>query len=195
MNIKEICERLLSIIREKRPDDFQYLGNGLSRAEIESKVKIHPIPEALIDLYSCVSGSNKDFSGYIISGSWNLIFINDINEEIKWQKRRNKSMLDTFPDYEFGMYSNNMIPFLDDGSGNCVCVKNLPDDQSVWYIPKSDEPSPYYISIDHFLLTSIACYEREAYFLDEEEGFWSCDPEFEQEIADEIRLSLEAKKI
>ncbi len=55
MNTKEICQRLIAVIREKRPDMIQYIENGHSREEIESKIKLHPIPEALIDLYSCIS--------------------------------------------------------------------------------------------------------------------------------------------
>jgi hypothetical protein len=195
MSTKEICQRLLSVIREKRPDAIQYLGEGLSREEIESKIKSRSIPEALLDLYSCISFSNYDFFGYIISGSWNLIPIDNINDEIEFQQNMNIRMLDKYPDFVYEKYSEDMIPFLEDGGGNIVCVKNLPHDQSVWYLDKVLDPYLYYISIDHYLLTSIACYEREAYFFDEEEKFWTCDPYFEQEISDEIRLSLESRKI
>ncbi len=91
------------------------------------------------------------------------------------------------------MYAVNMIPFIEDGCGSNLCVKNLPDDQSVWYLGKAEDPRLEYISINHFLLTSIACYERGAYFFDEEEGFWAYDPDYEKEIAKEIRQELESQ--
>jgi hypothetical protein len=74
MNTKEYCKKLLSIINQKRPDELHYLGNGLSREEIESKIKTRPIPQNLIDLYTCMSGSpDIDLQYYIISSGWNLI--------------------------------------------------------------------------------------------------------------------------
>ncbi len=120
MSTKEICQRLLSVICEKRPDVIQYLGEGLSQEEIESKIKSRPIPEALIDLYSSISFSNYDFRGYIISGGWNLIPIDNINNEIEFQHNMNKRMLDKYPDFVSAKFSENMIPFLEDGGGNIV---------------------------------------------------------------------------
>lgn len=192
MSTKEIFERLLEIVREKKPDQFEYLGKGLSRAEIESKIKTHPIPEALIDIYGCVSGlPDIDTPYFLIFLDWNLLYIDDVNKTIDRLEEGNLTMVNFFPDYKLGMYSNHMIPFAYDGSGNFMCVKNLPNDQSVWDIPKSDEPHMVYLSIDHFLLTTIACYEREAYFWDEEEEYWDNDVGFELQIEEEIRQSLE----
>ena len=193
MNTQEICERLLAVIQEKRPDELHYLGKGLSREEIESKIKTRPIPETLIDLYSCMSGTpDIDLHYCIISSGWNLLYINDVNEVIDRIAESNKLFFDLFPDYKFGMYSKTMIPFLYDGHGNFICVKNLPNDDSLWFIPKAGDHCVAFNNINHFLLTGILCYEREAYYWDEEEGYWDNDPDFEEEIMEEIRLSLEA---
>jgi hypothetical protein len=191
MNTKEIIERLLRVLHEKKPSEIHYLGKGLSLEEIESKIPIRPIPAGLIDIYSYISGSPEaDIFGYIIGGSWNLIFIDEINAEIELCKSINRSMADMSPGYEINTLRDHMIPFLYDGGGNTMWVSNLPDEDSVWYFPKDDEPSLCYISINHFLLTVIACYERGAYFWNEEEGFWDNDYFFEIEIGDEIRDNL-----
>jgi hypothetical protein len=140
-----------------------------------------------------MSGSpDTNLSYYIISSCWNLTYINDINENIDLIAIGNKYLVDAIPDYKFGMYSNDMIPFLYDGFGNYVCVKNLPDDESLWTILKTGGIGQCFININHFLLTSIECYEREAYFWDEEDNSWDCDSDFEDEILEEVKQRLEA---
>jgi hypothetical protein len=195
MSTKSIFEQLLSLVRSRKPDLCSHLGNPIFREDIVSRIKSRPIPESLISIYECVSGMpDSNIPYFTIFANWNLIFIGDINEKIDLIESNNKSMVDMFPDYELGMYSKHMIPFLYDGSGNYMCVKNLPDDESVWDIPKSAEPYQVFLNIDHFLLTTIACYERGVYFWNEEEGFWDSDYFLEIEIGDEIRDNIMESK-
>jgi hypothetical protein len=191
MSTKEIIEKLISVINDKRPEVSKYIKKGISRKKIESNIKAHPIPDSLIEIYSCTSGSKTDDHLYLISPGWDLLNINDINEKLEWLEFSNKFMIENFPDYHLGMYSKHMIPFLDDDGGNIMCVKNLPDDQSVWQIPKDDEPYKDYISIDHFLLTSLQSYERGVYYLDSEEGFWEFNSMMLLEIKEEIKQRIE----
>jgi hypothetical protein len=195
MDTRSIFEQLLSLVRAKKPELCSHLGSPLSREEIESKIKSSRIPESLISIYSYISGMpDSNIPYFAIFANWNLIFIDDINENIDRIESSNRYMVDNCPNYELGMYSKDMIPFLYDGSGNFMGVKNLPDDESVWDIPKSDEPHQVFLDIDHFLLTTITCYERGVYFWDEEEEFWDNDYFHEIKIGDEIRDNIMESK-
>ena len=124
-----------------------------------------------------------------------MIYIDDVNRAIDLIEWGDKFIFDRFPDYKFGMYSKTMIPFLYDGYGNYICVKNLPNDESLWLIRKSEDPCIYFNNINHFILTGIICYERGAYYWDEEEGYWDNDPDLEEEIMEEIRQDLERQQV
>ncbi|MDM9382619.1 hypothetical protein QUB80_18145 [Chlorogloeopsis sp. ULAP01] len=64
--IKQDFRNLLEIIEKQRPGYIANLGEGLSAEEIQKCITIHPIPEGLIAIYSCISGfcfkRYKDFN-------------------------------------------------------------------------------------------------------------------------------------
>jgi cell wall assembly regulator SMI1 len=58
----------------------------------------------------------------------------------------------------------DMIPFLEDGSGNFICVRTLPEDRSVWAIYHDDDSKILNANLDLFILTRIEFYRQGAYF-------------------------------
>jgi hypothetical protein len=173
MNTQDKFRELLRIIASQRPEDVKALGSGLSREEILSVLKFQSVPEGLISIYSCVRGvSEKDAPHDLIPG-WTLIAIDELNYYIDFLN----------PKVQAEQMEQDMIPFLFDGCGSYYCIRSLPDDQSIYDLPKSDEFIKLYRDMDSFLDTSIACYREEAYYLDEEEGFWDIDYDKRDEIA------------
>jgi hypothetical protein len=58
----------------------------------------------------------------------------------------------------------DMVPFLEDGSGNFICVRTLPEDRSVWVIYHDDESKILNTNLDLFILTRIEFYRQGVYF-------------------------------
>jgi hypothetical protein len=59
MKTKLLLEELIELIKDLDytvSDDV--LGTGHSQVEIESRIKIKPIPDYLIELYSCIEGGD-----------------------------------------------------------------------------------------------------------------------------------------
>jgi hypothetical protein len=84
--IEQDFRTLLKIIEEQRPEYTAGIGTGLSDEEVEKCIKIHPIPEGLFAIYSCVKGGyfcSEDYSTYFLPGYYYLLDINSINAEIK----------------------------------------------------------------------------------------------------------------
>jgi hypothetical protein len=177
--------RLKEIIEFKRPDVVKFLGEGVSRSELESKIKNLSIPQSLIDLYSCMSSypERERHTVYLLTPDRDLIYVGEIYAEIDLQLK----LCEKYNDLEGAEFFTNAIPFLENGAGDSVWVKNQVNDNSVWLKMKESDPEKIYESIDHFLLTAITCYEREAYYYDEEEDFWDMDFDMESRIAEELR--------
>jgi hypothetical protein len=193
MNTKELAIRLKEIIQLKMPDSF--LGQGISRSVLEFKIehlRLPPLPQSLIDLFDCMlccpNCSITTEIEFEIIPYWWLVLLDGINPIIDFQlelsQEYNPKDLDLFA---------NAIPFLCNAGGDSMWVKNQNNDNSIWYKMKELEPERVYESIDHFLLTAITCYEREAYHFyeeedfDEEEDFLLIDIDMESEIIEELR--------
>jgi hypothetical protein len=191
MNTKELAIRLKEIIQLKMPDSF--LGQGISRSVLGFKIehlRLPPLPQSLIDLFECMlccpnCSITPDIEFEIIP-YWKL-FLLDIKPMIDIQLELSK---------QYNLDDNlelfaNAIPFLCNEGGDSMWVKNQNNDNSIWYKMKELNPERVYESIDHFLLTAITCYEREAYYydFDEEEDFyfWASDIHMELEIIEELR--------
>jgi SMI1 / KNR4 family (SUKH-1) len=174
MNIQSKFEELLSLIRLTRPKYVEGLGGGCSRQEIESAISIHPVPEALIDIYSCVIGDYSEvdcFSGMI--PAYDLLPLYSIDSYIDgYQEIR---MLGSDEWERSDGWEMDMIPFLYDGAGASICVRTLPNDNSVWVIPKVECSYKINTSLDKFILTAIECYKQNAYYLDLDDDMWNTD--------------------
>jgi cell wall assembly regulator SMI1 len=197
MSSQPLFRELLKLVENTRPEYVKQLGGGYSRVEIQSSIQMERIPEDLFDIYSCVSGDSSeiDFFSGLIPG-YDLFQLKEINEQIqifqeisaKYLTKISESTSDKF-DY----WQPDMIPFLHDGSGDNICVRTLPDDESVWIIPKVTGCRKLNSSLNRFILTAIECYRQGAYFIDpdDEDEIWDTDWDLAKEIVKNIDPEIE----
>jgi hypothetical protein len=193
MDTKSNLRELLTLIKVDRPDYIRALGTGHSREEIESSISIHPIPDALIAIYSCVSPKSQtvmrekpleDSEKDSFIPGYYLMPLNEIASSIEIEIQ----MRDKY--YDIQKWKPDMIPFLEDGGGGYIHVRSLPEDQSVWVIPKSEKSYKINTNLDLFILMTIECYKQGAYYLDDElfedMSAWDIDWEIAGKILSEI---------
>jgi hypothetical protein len=188
---------LLNLIKSTRPEYIEALGEGSSRQEIEFAIKIHPIPEALIAIYSCIAGetSTNDTSSDLIP-AYDIIPLYHINDNIDifhGFSPELSNLIGGVAYHELVDWRSDMIPFLQDGGGYKICVRTLPNDESVWVFPKALKPYKINTNLDRFILTAIECYKQEAYYqeLDGDVWIWDTDQTLAQEIVRNIDPEIE----
>jgi len=165
--IKQDFRNLLEIIEQQRPGYIAAMGEGVSDEIIRDCIKIHPIPEELMAIYSCVRGSSSsvmyvgdsDYPIDLLPGS-NLINIYELDKVINFFKTINRNP-------ESWGWQLDMIPFLEHCEVDYYCVRTLPDDQSVVFCPKGDRWITISQNIEDFILLITECYKQNAYFLDD----------------------------
>jgi hypothetical protein len=184
MNTLNLFNELLDLISATGDMDVAAFGKGFSRKDIETMIKIHPIPESLITIYSCVRGVSQRDDGFFLFG-WKLLAIDEINDEIDM-------LTDLKARYPLDCnYQLDMIPFLINGCGDNLSVRTLKDDQSVWHLMHDGDGCMVHRSIDDFLLTAIECYKQGVYYFDEEEGIWSADYDLFIEIGEKLNPEVD----
>lgn len=165
--IERYLRNILEIIERQRPGYIAAMGEGVSDEIIRDCIKIHPIPEELMAIYSCVRGSSSSVmyvgdSDYPIDllPSSHLINIYEIDKVINFFKTINRNP------YPWG-WQLDMIPFLEYCEVDYYCVRTLPDDQSVVFVPKGDQYITISQNIENFILMITECYKQNVYFLDD----------------------------
>ena len=197
MSSQPLFRELLKLIESTRTEYVKQLGEGYSRIEIESSIQMETIPENLFDIYSCVSGDRSDidfFSGLI--PGYDLFQLKEINKQIQiFQEISAKHLtkITGSTSDEFDYWQPDMIPFLYDGSGSNICVRSLPNDESVWVIPKVTSCYRLNTNLNRFILTAIECYRQEAYYVDpdDEDEIWDTDWDLAREIVKQIDPEIE----
>jgi hypothetical protein len=197
MDTKSNLRELLTLIKATRPDYIRALGTGHSREEIESSISIHPIPDALIAIYSYVSPKSQtlmrekpleDSEDDSFIPGYYLIPLNQIDSDIKTTIKVRNENIHVY-DNRRG-WRSDMIPFLEDGGGGYIYVRSLPEDQSVWVVPKVEDAYKINTNLDLFILMTIECYKQGAYYLDDElfedMSAWDIDWEIAGKILSEI---------
>lgn len=161
---KTLFSILLEVISKKRKKYVNSLGQSLSPDEVRALISIQPVPDELVAIYTCVRGTPWDHEDTKLWGlipGYGLIAINEINEIInKFIEWRNEGIeQDWQPD---------MIPFLQNYSGDYYFIRSLEDDNSiVSLIHDAGLYSSIYQNIEHFILTTIDCYKKKLYVLEE----------------------------
>jgi cell wall assembly regulator SMI1 len=125
-----------------------------------------------------------------------LIPLGQINACIDIFKEIRSELIDEIGELEYSesmSWEPDMIPFLEDGSGYNICVRTLPNDESVWVIPKDLESYKINTSIDRFILTAIECYRQGAYYqeLDDDVWVWDTDEVLARKIVKKIDPDIE----
>jgi hypothetical protein len=192
MEIRTALLELLELIRTANSERIDP-DVGLFRAEIESAIKISPIPEALIELYLCASNEGNDldlFDSIELIPCYRLLGTEGIRSTIEmFEDIRSEQIEREGEEYyhKFQNWGPDMIPFLHDGCGEYVFIRTLSDDGSVWVRPKASEMYKINTSLDRFILTAIECYKQGAYYqdLDDDVLIWDTDEELAQKIVDE----------
>ncbi|MEH2171739.1 SMI1/KNR4 family protein [Nostoc sp.] len=178
-NIQQYFRNLLEIIENQRPGYIAVLKEGLLDNEIQNSITTHPISEGLIAIYSCVKGccferpNNFDFPTDLLPG-YDLIEIDKVDSVINLLHSVHK-------DPDCWGWQPDMIPFLRGSGGDYYCVRTLPDNQSVVWIPKDDVIYIICQSIKDFILIVTECYKQNAYFLDEDR-YLECNYDLEEKI-------------
>jgi hypothetical protein len=179
MNTLSLFNELVKLISLTGDMDVKNLGQGCSLKDIKSMIKIHPVPESLIAIYSCTRGIPDRANAFFMFG-WKLLAIDEINDEI--------DMLTKYG--AIGYYQPDMIPFLVNGFGDNLSVRTLKHDLSVWHLMHDAEGRMVHRSIDDFLLTVIECYKRGVYFYNEEEKLWDFDYDLCMEIGQKLNPGI-----
>jgi cell wall assembly regulator SMI1 len=148
-----------------------------SRNEIDDAMEGRSIPDTLIEMYSYhktiqfINLAKQFIPGWYFVDLYHITTIIDIKNEGR------QSMIDEYhggneqlyieslsSDFIFD-WQPDMIPFLEDGSGNFVCVRTLPEDRSVWVIYHDTNDSKIVnANFDLFVLSRIEFYRQGAYF-------------------------------
>jgi SMI1 / KNR4 family (SUKH-1) len=183
MSFRENFEELLNIVRETRPEYIEELGKGFSKEEIEAAIDFLPIPDEIMQVYSCICGN------YVDTRTWcGLIPFYDVLP-LESVKAVYEGLCDRQSLYD-------MIPFMHDGAGYYICVKESSGDKSVWVIRKGEEDNKTNTSLEKFILTAIESYKCGAYYWDdgyEDEGYnaWDTDTGLWQEVVARIDPEME----
>jgi hypothetical protein len=176
---RSIFRDLLQEIQKIRPEYISSLGEGLTIDHISDQLNIQPIPEEIIAIYSCVSGSplyassSPSFSDLDGSRLWDfipgygLIRLNDINQVI----HSALSFKAEEPDYEWEL---GWIPFLADFSGNYYCINRLNKNQTIICVDNEIGCSICSQNMNSFLLATLECYKQNVFFVDED-GWLDCN--------------------
>ncbi len=194
MRTKILFEELLKLVESIDPESIQGLKQGYSKSTIESTIKIKPIPDSLISIYSHIDGGeNTEFIP-----NYNLISLNKINTEICILNEVRNQIIDANKllqsSYQYMYWEPDMIPFLGNYFGGAILVRSLPNDQSIWKMSKYDPTIKINSSIDCFLMSIIEFYRQRAYYqeLDEDEELvWTTDWDLAKEIVKKIDPEIE----
>jgi hypothetical protein len=191
MDTQSSFRELLELIKIEQPEYIESLGAGYSIVEIETAIKVRPIPEALITIYATVGRDiDKDLvrgnliPGYSLNPLESIDSAMDIYREI-----RNEYIARMGDDVSASCYLvPEAIPFLNDGCGYSIGVVNSPDDRSIWAMPKVGLPAKINTNFDRFILTAIECYWQAAYYqdLDDDRNIWDTDWVLATEIVGRI---------
>jgi hypothetical protein len=190
MNTQINFLELLDLIKTIQLKYAKELGESYSRKEIESAIKIHPIPESLVTIYSCVDSNYTNCSSLI--PYYDLIPLSHINTLIDIFHEISPELVSRIGEkacHEIKDWRTDMIPFLEDGGGSLICVRTLPNDKSVWAFPKACEPRKLNTNLDCFILTAIECYRQGAFYKDV--LIWNVDDTLAQEIVKVIDPEIE----
>jgi hypothetical protein len=197
MNTQSNFLSLLALIEETRSEQVKKLSKGCSTEEIESSIKINPVPDALISIYSCTSG-DIDGSNYFLDliPGYKLMSLSSINYYININEESRAKSIEQMGELGYQNFRDwelDMIPFLSDGAGSRIYVRTLPNDESVWVIPKADVSYKINTCLDLFILTAIECYQQGAYYqeLDEDVWIWDTDWDLAEAIVRTIDPEIE----
>jgi hypothetical protein len=179
MDAQALIRELRDIFISKYPECKEKLGQGYSLAQIESAItKIRPIPQALIDIYSCVGGKNSDLEDChdFPVGWYHLVPLEqidshvDLYEELRlWEWNEHFKDMSEAEFNKVAKWKPDMIPFLEDGCGSDVVIRTLPYDGSIWARPKVEYSEKINTNLDRFLLAAIE-FHRQGVYIDEDDG-------------------------
>jgi hypothetical protein len=194
MRTKILFKELLKLVESIDPESIQGLKQGYSKLTIESIIKIKPIPDSLISIYSHVDGG--EITQFV--PNYNLISLNKINDDICILNEVRNQIIDANKliqsDHQYMYWEPDMIPFLDNHCGNIILVRSLPDDRSIWKMSKYDPTIQINSSMDRFLMSIIEFYIQRAYYqeLDEDDELvWTTDWDLAREIVKKIDPEIE----
>jgi hypothetical protein len=202
MDTQALIKELRDIYISKYPQCEDKIGQGSSLAQIESAItKIRPIPKALIDIYSCVGGENSDLGycyDFLVPGYY-LVPLNEIDSGIdRYKEHRLWEWAKYFKDlneaefHKVTKWKSYLVSFLEDGGGGSVVLRTLPNDKSIWKIPKVSDSKKLSTNIDRFLLITIECYRQGVYEEDEDgDEAIEIDWDLAKEIASKIDPEVE----
>ena len=196
MDSKSLFQELMNLI-ELNTKHVPILSRRYSRTDIESAIKIHPIPDNLISIYSCIDKDAKEHNfRYSLTPGYYLIQLEQIDTFINVFKESRSSWIREIGENRYHEFLRgwepDMIPFLEDGGGGYICIRTLPNDRSIWYLPKAMDSHKINTNLDRFILTAIECYRQGAYYKDwDNDGVWDTDWEMAREIVKQIDPEIE----
>jgi hypothetical protein len=162
-NIKLKIDKMLKLIDKQRPGFIDTLETNLTINDIHSSIPNRSVPRSLVSFYSCISGYKKNDQGYSLEiiPRYTLIPVHMIAARIQ-------EFNNTYENYpELDEWKPDMIPFLESFTGDYYCIRSLDIDNSMHLIYRDADSFCVYQDIEHFLEVTIECYERKAYFLNE----------------------------
>ena len=181
MTLVEILEKILNYTSIE-PKLISNLRNGLSREEIQSKIRDFPfqIPQEVEELYQWHDGM-KDSDSYDLFYHHGFLSLNEaleIREE--WLQYND----------EYIVYEPALLPLFEfEGEYYCVqCSDGKHDRGTIWFV--YHDSKPVYNSLKKMFLAILECYETGAYqpFLSSEHGWTHVDTNVDKKQVAEIKL-------
>jgi hypothetical protein len=201
MDTQALIRELRDIYISKYPECKEKIGYGSSLAQIESAItKIRPIPKTLIDIYSCVGGENSDLEYcHDFPVAWyHLVALDNIDGTIdhhaemrlwEWGQYFNDMSESEFN--KVAKWKPDMVSFLNDGCGYDVVIRTLPNDESIWVRPKSEDSRKVNTNLDRLLLLAIECHKQGVYIDEDDDEAIDIDWDLAKEIASRIDPEVE----
>lgn len=201
MDTQALIRELRDIYISKYPDCKEKIGKGSSLTQIDSAItKIRPIPKALIDIYSCVGGKNSDLDycyDFPVAG-YSLVPLDKIDSNIEiYEGLRRWEWNEYFKDLneaEFNKVTKwkpDIISFLEDGGGDDLVIRTLPNDESIWQRPKVGDSRKVNTNLDRFLLAAIEFHRQGVYLDEDDDEAIDIDWDLAKEIVSKIDPKIE----
>jgi hypothetical protein len=189
-------KKLLDLIEQKRPGFQEAIGHDRSIDEIYAELSQENIPfsqenvpDELIAIYSCLGNPLRLTSETASFMDTDIIPLFEFIPfcRIKQQIEHFHEMMHACQAIDLDWIQPDMIPFLQDQSGDYVCFRTLEKNRSVYSI--DHEEGPYYECLDLGAYFDMLheMYEKNVFFIDD--VFLDCDWDLEEEISKKYSFS------
>jgi hypothetical protein len=162
--ISDLGSQLLSYLQRLTPDFAQGFHPGIARAELDSTLKLfdYTLPNDFYELYEWRNGHSEYFP-QIVTSAYICQFssINFVAQDKKWE-----IWDDEPPTYKEQL----LIPFIEEDARYFAIAlgRSYDNEAHIVHVGREAETTLRYDSITTMLASTVECFERDAFYLDDE---------------------------